>query len=245
MYLNNVIHHLRGSQLFTLVRVQVPSIVTTPEGRVTHVLPDSVWDYVMRNHSHWRSEKVRPLYMTERHLQEDTSLILDVRDPDALTEFLMEHIAKLKHVRGFWVLNMAKMRFFRLPLDRPSDFQRYTVTIDAMPNHIERIYDTISAFKPGRDVMINYIADTFESYSAAIMVSVLARSKNHMDAFVEECIRPIEGVKGTEITHISKTKRLVTSEEWEESVGPYFMEPGGKPIKDIDPAYDDSLIAGC
>lgn len=212
---------------------------------MTHVLPDSVWDYVIKNHNHWRTEDVRPLYMTERHMQEDTSLILDVKNPDALNDFLMEHIAKLRYVRGIWVLNMAKIRFFRIPLDRPRDFSRFTVTIDAVPGHLDQIYDAISGFKPGRDVMINYIANTFESFNAAVMVSVLARSRNHMEAFVEDCIKPLEGVHGTEVTYITKTKRLVTPEEWEESVGPYFIEPGGKPIKDIDPKHDDSLIAGC
>jgi hypothetical protein len=223
----------------------VPSIVTTPEGKVTHVLPDSVWDYVIKNHAHWRTDEVRPLYMTERHMQEDTSLILDVKNPDALNDFLMKHLAKVKHVRGIWVLNMAKMKFFRIPLDRPREFSRFTVTIDAVPAHLDKIYDTIAGFKPGRDVMINYVANTFESFSAAIMISALARSRNHMESFVEDCIQPLEGVMGTELTYISKTKRLVTPEEWEESVGPFFMEPGGAPIKDIDPKQDDSMIAGC
>lgn len=183
--------------------------------------------------------------MTERHTQEDTSLILDVKDPDALTDFLIKHVATLKHVRGIWVINMAKMKFFRIPLDRPRDFSRYTVTIDATPKKLDSIYEEISGFKPGRDVMINYIAHTFQSFNASIMVSVLARSRNHMESFVEELIDPLDGVLGTEITYISKTKRLVTPEEWQESLGPYFVEPGGKQIKDIDPRYDDSLIAGC
>ncbi len=231
--------------MFTLVRVHVPSVVATPEGRVIHVLPDVMWNHVMKNYGSWRTEGVKPLYMTQRHLQEDTSLILDVKDPDALADFLTEHIAKVKHVRGIWVINMAKMRFFRLPADRPIEFSRFTVTIDAMPDHFDPIYDTVANLKPGRDVMINYIAHTFQSFNASIMVSVLARSKNHMDAFVQDCIQSLDGVLGTEITYISKTKRLVTPEEWEESVGPYFLEPGGKQIKDIDPVYDDSFIAGC
>lgn len=231
--------------MFTLVRVHVPSVVHDSEGKAIHTLPDTVWDHVLKNHKNWRSDDVRPLYMTERHTQEDTSLILDVKDPDALTDFLMKHVATLKHVRGIWVINMAKMRFFRIPLDRPRDFSRYTVTIDATPKKFDSIYEEISGFKPGRDVMINYIAHTFQSYNASIMVSVLARSRNHMESFVEELIDPLDGVLGTEITYISKTKRLVTPEEWQESLGPYFVEPGGRQIKDIDPRYDDSLIAGC
>ncbi len=232
--------------MFTLVRVNAPSAVRDSDGRVvTHVNPDYIWDYVTKNHGSWRSKDVRLLYMTRRHLQDDTSMIIDSTDPDALTDFLLKHIATAKHVRGIWIMNMSKMRFFQLPADRPRDFARFTITIDALPSHLERIYDEISSFEPGRDIMVNYIAHTFQSFYSSLMVSVLARSRNHMESFVEEFITPLEGVVDTETTGIMRTMRLVSAEEWEESVGPYLYSPTGEHIKDIDPARDDSLIAGC
>ncbi len=231
--------------MFTLVRINLPSIVRDHDGRlVTHVNPDHVWDYVMKNHASWHTSDVNVLYMTRRHIQEDTSLIVDVTSPDALADFLTKHIAPLKYVRGIWVLNMAKMRFFVMPPDRPRDFSRFTVTIDALPQHMNKVYDTISAFEPGRDIIINYIAQTFESFNASILVSVLARSRGHMEAFVETHLKPLDGVMDYEITGISKTTRLATPEQWQESVGPYFVSPGGEHVKDID-AYDDSWMAGC
>ena len=231
--------------LFTLVRIGVPSTINELEGRaIKHTNPDHVWDYVQRNHRNWRSDQIKVLYMTRRHLQDDTSLIVDAKDPDALSDFLVKHFASLKYVRSIWVLNLAKMRFFKLSMEHPGFF-RFTVTIDALPSHIEQIYEAISDFKPGRDVMINYIAHTYQPNGASLMVSVLARSRNHMETFVEDCIKTLDGVVDTETTLISKTARLVSAEEWEESVGPYFFAPGGESIKDIDPLKDDSLIAGC
>ncbi len=199
---------------------------------------------MIKNHKSWRSDQLKLLYMTRRHLQDDTSLIIEVKDPDVLSDFLMKHFATLKYVRGIWVMNLAKMRFFKVPMEHPGFF-RFTVTIEAMPSHIEHIYESISALKPGRDVMINYIAHTFQPGGASLMVSVLSRSRNHMDTFVEDCIKTIDGVVDTETTPISKTTRLVPPEEWDEAVAPYSFAPGGQSIKDIDPLKDDSLIAGC
>jgi hypothetical protein len=139
---------------------------------------------------------------------------------------------------------MAKMMFFKTPQEHHRDLSRYTVTIDAMPKHMHLIYGSISAFKPGRDVIINYIAQTFQSPTASIMISVLARSTNHVNAFVNDYIRPLEGFVDADITYISKTMRLASPKEWKDSLGPYFVSPSGEPIKDID-VDDDSLLSGC
>ena len=232
--------------MFTLVRINVPSTVRDPSGRVvTHVDPDYLWEHVQSNHGHWRSKEVMPIYMTRRYPQDVTSLIVYSSNPDSLSDFLLKHIATVEHVRGIWVINMTKMRFFKLPADRPREFDRFTVTIDAMPDRLEKIYDEISSFEPGRDIMVNYIAHTYQSFNESIMISVLARSREHMKAFVESYIKSIDGVLNAELTYISKTLRLVSPEEWQESVGQYYVAPGGKRLKDIDPARDDSLMASC
>jgi hypothetical protein len=232
--------------MFTLVRINLPSTVRDPDGRVvTHINPDYVWDHVLKNHGAWRSKEVKILYMTRRHLQEDTSLIVDSTDADTLADFLLKHIATIRYVRGIWVINMAKMRFFILPIEQARDFLRFTITVNAKPDHLQRIYDEVSSFEPGRDVMINYIAQSFQSFSESIMVSALARGRKHVDAFVNECLRPIDGVLGVEVTQISKSIRLVSQDEWLESVGPLRVAPGGKRLKEIDTDHDDTLMASC
>lgn len=226
------------------MRIHVPLTIHDPKTGVTRQVVDHVWDYVVENHKKWHTDEVKPLYMTRRYLQEDTSLIVDAKGPDALANFLTENIATIKDVRGIWVLNMAKMKFFKTPQEHHRDLSRYTVTIDAMPKHMHQIYGSISALKPGRDIIINYVAQTFQSPTASIMISVLARSTNHVNAFVNDYIRPLEGLVDADITYISKTMRLASPKEWKDSLGPYFVAPNGESIKDID-VDDDSLLSGC
>jgi DNA-binding Lrp family transcriptional regulator len=231
-------------KMFSLIRISVPLTRYDPGSGTSTQIIDKVWDHVAERHRSWRTNEVKPIYMTRRYLQEDTSLIVDAANSDVLAEFLLNHIATIEHVRGIWVINLAKMKFFKTPLEHHKDLSRFTVTIDATPKHLDRIYETISALKPGRDIIINYIAHTFQSPSASIMISVLARSRNHIDAFVNDYIRSQEGVVDAEITFISKTMRLASPKEWKESLGAHFVSPGGDPIKNID-VDDDSLIAGC
>ena len=210
----------------------------------THIAPDHVWNHIAENHHDWHLEGVKLLYMTHRHLQDDTSLIVDTKNPDLLADFLIRYIAPIEHVRGMRVINLAMMRFFKPPEEHPHHFSRFTVTIDVAPKFMSELYERISTLRPSKDIFINYVSNTFQSYDASILISVLARSRDQVNAFVEEYIRSQEGVIETTITLISKTMRLVSPEEWLDSVGPFSYTPSGEPIRDLD-ARDDSLIAGC
>ena len=230
--------------MFALVRMYVPLLVQDPRSGSTMQVKDEVWDSVVKNHAKWRSRHVRPLFLTHRDMQEDTSLIVKADSPDALANFVATHLASIPSLRGIWILNMANIRIFRLPKNRPRDLRRFTVTIDALPKHVRDVYERISGLKPSDEIIITYIAQTYQSFNSSIMVSVLARSRNHMEAFVREYVRPLQGVVDTEITYISKTLRLVSPEMWLSDVKPCLVSPGRARVKRLD-ADDDSLFAAC
>lgn len=231
--------------MLALVRIHVPSLTRDKhhKGHV-RVSPDHIWDYVLKNNDDWIGGDSRILYMTQRYMQEDTSLIIESRDPDCLADFLLKHFASLKFVRGIWVLSLAKMRFFEVPPNHPHDMPRFTVTIDAIPENMTKIFEEISSLESSKDIIINYIVHTFQSFNASIMVSVLARSKSHAETFVNEYIKPMEGVISTDLTYIHRTIRLVSAEEWQKSFGHFYVGHGGEHIKDID-AEDSSMLSGC
>jgi len=230
--------------MFALVRIHVPlSVINQKTGTEVRVT-DHVWDSIVRNHRSWTTGDVRPLYLTHRYMQEDTSMIVDAKDPDALTDFLMRHIAPIDNVRGIWVINLSRMKFLDFPAEMAHGFSRFTVTIDAKPKYLDRIFESILLLRPGRDIAVNYIAYTFASYHASTMLSVLARSHNHLSAFVDAHINPLDGVVNTETTLISKTMRLVSPEDWRRYVDSHLAVPGAEPIPDID-VEDESLITGC
>ncbi len=230
--------------MFALVRMHVPILVHDKKSRVSMHVTDEVWDYVVKNHAKWRSRHVKPLFLTHRDMQEDTSLIVKTDNPDSLADFISAHISNIPNLRGIWVLNMAKIKIFRLPKERPRDLRRFTATIDALPRSMDSLYNHLSGFRPNDEIIITYIAQTYSSFHSSLMVSVLARSRNHIDAFVKEYIAPLDGVEDFEITHISKTQRLVSPEEWLKEVHPHLVASGRGRVKKLE-ADDDSLFAAC
>jgi len=230
--------------VFALVRMSVPLVVRDSNRGISRQVTDEIWNRIVSEHAKWRSRRVKPLFLTHRDMQEDTSLIVKAADPDSLADFIGTHISTMPNLRGIWVLNMANIKVFRLPKERPRDLRRFTVTIDALPRHVREIYERLSDLRPSDEIIITYIAQTYHSFDASILVSVLARSRNHMEAFVKQYIDPLQGVEGTEITYISKTLRLVSPEQWLKEVGPYLVSPGRMRVKKLD-ADDDSLFAAC
>lgn len=230
--------------MLALVRIHVPLTICDPRTGVTRQVTDTVWDHIVHNHASWHTDDIKPLYLTRRYLQEDTSLIVDARDSDALAEFLTRNIAPIENVGGIWVVNMARVRLYKTPKERHSDLSRFTVTLNVVPRHMDQVYDAIASLGHGRDVIIVYLAHTFQSPKASIVISVLARSANHLEAFVKEYIEPLEGVISAEVNYISKTLRLASPKEWKECLGPCFIDQSGEAIRDID-VEDDSLMAGC
>ncbi len=230
--------------MFALVRIHVPTTIHDLKTGVARTCVDRVWDYVVENHERWSSGEVRLLYLTRRYLQEDTSLIVDAKSQNALADFLLTHIATIDNVQGVWVLPLTKMRLFEIQKGDTTGFKRFTITISAAPKHLDSIYRRISSLKSGRDIVVNYIAITFQSFKASMMVCVFARSRNHIDYFTDHYIRPIEGVLDTETTFVSKWMRLVSPEDWRSLMGPYSAPSGNEAIENIN-AEDEDLMSGC
>jgi len=243
-----VLHNdkVEGYLMLALVRIHVPSSIhDSKHHERIRVNPDHIWDYVMKHHESWDNDGPKIFYMTQRYMQDDTSLIMEAKDLDSIADFLLKHFAANKYVRGIWVLNLAKMTFFEIPPDHLEGLDRFTVTIDATPQHLEKIFDSISSFGSSNELMINYITYTFQSFNSSIMLSMLARNKNHMESFVNEYIKPLEGVLSTDITYIHRTIRLVSSDEWKKSFGHMYRLHGGEQIKDIDADEDTSRFSCC
>jgi DNA-binding Lrp family transcriptional regulator len=186
-----------------------------------------MWDYVNKNHSSWKDTDVTLLYMTQRSNQEDTSLIVDIKDTNAFGEFITKYIAPLQHVNGVWLFNLIQPKFFPIPKGTPQDFQRYTVTITAKPKDYARIYKTISVLEPTKDVIVTYIAHTFQAFGQDILVSLVGRDRDTIEKFVMEQIVPIDGIRETKTTRITRTKRLASYNVWKG----YIKSCNGQPYK--------------
>ena len=177
-------------------------------------------------------------------MQEDISLFIDANDPDKLADFLVKKIGPRKEVKGFWVFNLLKSKFFQIPSGIPHNLTRFAVTITAEPQYHEEIYDTLANYLPTKQVILAYQAFTFHGFRSDIIVSVLSDGQTRVNEFVDKYIRSLKGVKNTQIVRISKTQRLVSTKEWIERAGAHFVPIKGKKIENFE-ALEDDWLAGC
>ena len=220
--------------MMAIARIYVPK--KSPEtGEVNYV--NHVWDHVLQNDSIRKNKDVKLLYMTQRLLEEDTSLIVDINDMNAFADFVTKHIAPLKYVKGIWLFNLICPRFFLLPRCTPLIYKRFTLTIAAKPQEYANIYDKILKIQPSEDAIITYLAYTFQAPGQDMLISVVARDLNAVEKLFNSRVKTIKGVRDVKITCISRTKRLVSHDEWEEYIKSYITYIP-KPVMKVEKAQE-------
>jgi hypothetical protein len=208
---------------------------------------NTLWEYIINESKNWVSEKIKPLYLTQRSVpgHDEISLIIDVDNLDSLGDFILDKIVPIDCVRDIWVINFMQPRFFTVPKNTDPCIKRFTISIDANPSEYSAIFNFISKIKPSRSVIVTYLAYTFHEYGDDILISVLAQGKSTVDAFVDNFIMPIEGVNGTKITRITKTKLLTTLEDWKIFSSPFTKIDKNVDIAELDNLFEEDFIAGC
>ncbi|MEW5767383.1 MAG: hypothetical protein AB1797_07110 [bacterium] len=148
---------------------------------------------------------------------------------------MASRIAKIKYADNLYMINLMGARFFAIPEDTPRDFQRFTITIKAHPNHFKEIYDKITRIEWTSEAGVVYVAYTFHLFGDSIVCSVLAKDEGCLGKFAREHIRHFPGVIGTQICFIKKTHRLVSLSEWKEYAQDHWVPKGWeeKPVIDV------------
>ena len=208
-----------------------------------------IWNYIIDNHRDWMKKDVKLLYLTQRCDSGDTSLIVDIKDSHSFADFVIKYISPLEDLKGIWLVNLIRPKFFPIPQDTPKDCQRYTATIRVESREYLNVYDLISKITPKEGAMITYIAFTFQAVGQDILLSILAKDDSVKDKFINHHIKTITGIQDVQSTEVTKTKRLIPLNEWRDYIKSYtdydFNSENNTTIdpKDIVPwDFSDSII---
>lgn len=180
-----------------------------------------IWNYIIDNHKDWVKTDVKLLYLTQRCDSGDTSLIVDIKDSHSFADFIIKYISPMEDLKGIWLLNLIRPKFFPIPHGTPTDFQRYATTIRVESREYLNVYDQILKITPKEDAMITYIAFTFQAIGQDILMSILAKDDSVKDRFITDHIKTIKGVQDVQSTEVTKTKRLIPLDEWREFIKSY------------------------
>lgn len=195
---------------------------------------ERICDYVMSQVNELQESikgKGQLLYLSKRAKHEDVSLFVHMVDPDILGDFIAEHLNKIEHVTGIWVINMIKPVFYPLPKDT-KNMKRYAITVKVFPKNLKDVYQTIAAFALPGGLKMAYIAYTFHLFGDCIQFSILAEKEEILNKYLTEVVNKIPGVLSTTVNLIERTRPLVSYDEWKQ----YSSEHG------IVPSWDEELM---
>jgi hypothetical protein len=203
---------------------------------------DELWDRVVQNPKILDTPGVNLLYMTRRQGHGDTSLIVDVNDCDNMANLVFKVTSLHPEVKTISTLSLMKPLFFPVPRGTPK-LERFTLTIECDASRCNDIYEAIKGIRPTKENVITYIACIFREGGRSILMSVLSRSPEILEAMISQHIDTVNGIKATEVTRIDKTRKLASSEEWKRTVRHRtlfeFLDS-----TEYDDKYLDSVIAG-
>ena len=195
---------------------------------------ERICDYVMSQVNELQESikgKGHLLYLSKRARHEDVSLFVHMVDPDILGDFIAEHLNKIEHVTGIWVINMIKPVFYPLPKDT-KNMKRYAITVKVFPKNLKDVYQNIAASALPDGLKMAYIAYTFHLFGDCIQFSILAEKEETLNKYLTEVVNKIPGVLSTTVNLIERTRPLVSYDEWKQ----YSSEYG------IVPSWDEALM---
>lgn len=195
---------------------------------------ERICDYIM-SHINGLQESIKGkgqlLYLSKRAKHEDVSLFVHMVDPDILGDFIAEHLNKIEHVTGIWVINMIKPVFYPLPKDT-KNMKRYAITVKVFPRNLKDVYQNIAASALPDGLKMAYIAYTFHLFGDCIQFSILVEKEEILNKYLTEVVNKIPGILSTTVNLIERTRSLVSYDEWKQ----YSSEHG------IVPSWDEELM---
>jgi DNA-binding Lrp family transcriptional regulator len=232
--------------MLAIVRVRIRLKEKTERGLVALQTGNinKVWRRIVRNRKKWQENDARIVFLTHRSLQEDISLIFDAKNLDAIGDYVYEHVAPMKEVANIKIIPLINPRFFKPPKDTPRGMKRFTISIDVDPHRLDQVYNYLSNFKPTKGIVPVYLASTLTGFGRDLIFSVLCRGETTAKNFVRDYINSYKGITDSKTTHISQTKRLVTSDEWKKVIKRMTVKTGDFEIEDYED-FDEDWISSC
>ena len=160
------------------------------------------------------SEKIQFLYMAKCYTHSDISLMVEVKDPEALPSFITNILLQLDGVWDIQLIPLLNPKFFDLPpFIIEGDLDHFTVTLDVKSTRTRAVYNTLTEMAASADNAISFLAYSFYSYENDIILTFLAPDMAEAGKFVQEKLRSMDGVIDTFLWQVDKWDFIINPDE--------------------------------
>ncbi len=171
-----------------------------------------VWEYVEKDLVSSEATKlVTPLYATQTEGMMSVGVIFDVKDPDNIAHFLVDHLANYDEVHHTKTVSLMKPTFFSIPKKRPHNAQRYIIRIYTHARHYRDIYEHLINYEYPFNIFPIYT--TYSLGDEDIILNIGADSFDTVNNFVREKLRSLHGADTVTIHPVVKAKRFASLEK--------------------------------
>jgi DNA-binding Lrp family transcriptional regulator len=189
-------------------------------------------------------DKIEILYQASCYTHSDISLMVDVKDPEALPSFMLDVLLTMEGVWDIQIIPLLNPKFFIIPdYITKEEYKHFTITLDVKSYQTKAVYEYLNNFAKSNEIPITFLAYTFYSYDNDIIFSLLAPSIEDAGKFVLEKIRPIDGVVDSYLWQTQKWEFIIPNDEWLNFINskrlddPIDAETWNKQYKDLRDSY--------
>jgi DNA-binding Lrp family transcriptional regulator len=160
-------------------------------------------------------DKIQILYLAKCFNHSDISLLMDVKDTEALPPFIANIILQMDGVWDLQVIPLLNPNFFTPPINVwDTNYNNYSVTLDIKAEKTKTVFNQLKKIEASDLGALTFLAYSFSSYENDILLSFLSSDIAQAGKFVQKTIRTIDGVIDTFLWQIEEWKFIVAENEW-------------------------------
>ena len=157
-------------------------------------------------------DDITPLYAIRQEGKKYLSIVLDVRNVDAIQKVFLKNLETMTSVRKSKTIPIMNPVYFPLPEGHDTELSRFLLFLRVEPGHYDSVYTKLlSNMKYPDGIFLNYLSYSFGDDD--LILSVLAKDRENALKFAEDTIGQMDGVLAHDISKVVDLMPLLPREK--------------------------------
>ncbi|MBA3044839.1 MAG: hypothetical protein KKH41_02605 [Candidatus Thermoplasmatota archaeon] len=187
-------------------------------------------------------DDVTPLYAIRQEGKEYLSILLDVKNLEAIEKVFVKGLNAMASVRETRTIPIMSPIYFPLPDKHPKDLARYLMYLRVEPGKYDKVYNKIkNDLEASKNAFVVYLSYSFGDDD--IIVTVLAEDRETALNFGKDMIGKIDGVLAYDMSKVVERISMIPEAKLKAHTDKfYYTVPAGQKGKMKNPeAYEKYL----
>lgn len=173
---------------------------------------EPIWEFMQTKMHSREVRKVQPILVSLQERAKWVTLYLMSDDLEAVADFIVKDLGECKDIDYTMTIPLLKMMFLPVPKHLPEGAKRYSIMLSCDLSSYHSTFRKVTDLRPDPGMHVTFSAFLLGKYD--ILLSMVAESREMIDAFVEKKLKVIEGVKKAEVFPIEKSWIVAGEEDW-------------------------------